>query len=319
MIRTIKPEAANIRTNAGKVIQSSPVIITNDGYDPPIQRLRTNAGKAIQVTPSQQVIEIVRPELMRVGGKPRGSGGAIAWTPAQITTDVWFDSSDLSTITVDGSNRISQWSDKSGNGRHLLQSADANKPILSSGEITFDGTDDFLATGSNFYLTGNPEFYVFFVFKKTNNTKGAVFGWGQNNTLWAFGFYDNDSTTTYAYAAGNNYNVENITNNTITFCSYSKTPGAINSTSQAYKNGSVTGTSGHSTGTPAIASDKLILGRWMTFTGLYLQGVIYEFIVVRARLSTNERKTTEGYLAHKWGIVASLPSDHPYKSRPPYI
>lgn len=40
---------------------------------------------------------------------------------------------------------VSQWSDQSGNGRHLLQAAGASQPALQAdGSILFDGVDDFL-------------------------------------------------------------------------------------------------------------------------------------------------------------------------------
>lgn len=46
---------------------------------------------------------------------------------------VWLDAQDLSTITMDGSNRISQWADKSGNTNHAAQAgADAIKAIYSA-------------------------------------------------------------------------------------------------------------------------------------------------------------------------------------------
>jgi len=46
-------------------------------------------------------------------------------------------------------------------------------------------------------------------------------------------------------------------------------------------------------------------------------GVIYEFVFCPTALSENDRQKVEGYLAHKWGLEANLPSDHPYKSTAP--
>jgi hypothetical protein len=42
-----------------------------------------------------------------------------------------------------------------------------------------------------------------------------------------------------------------------------------------------------------------------------------ELIVVPSLLSDSDRQKVEGYLAHKWGMTASLPSAHPYKSAAP--
>lgn len=44
---------------------------------------------------------------------------------------------------------------------------------------------------------------------------------------------------------------------------------------------------------------------------------ISETLVSRTVLSTTDRQKLEGYLAHKWGMAANLPSDHPYKSAAP--
>ena len=43
-----------------------------------------------------------------------------AWTPTQITTSLWLDAADVSTITLN-STTVSQWNDKSGNSRNALQ------------------------------------------------------------------------------------------------------------------------------------------------------------------------------------------------------
>ena len=41
---------------------------------------------------------------------------------------------------------------------------------------------------------------------------------------------------------------------------------------------------------------------------------MYEIIVLHSAPSTDTRQRIEGYLAHKWGLTANLPSDHPYKN-----
>ena len=42
-----------------------------------------------------------------------------------------------------------------------------------------------------------------------------------------------------------------------------------------------------------------------------------EVIVSSTLLSTTNRQKLEGYLAHKWGLTANLPADHPYKTAVP--
>jgi hypothetical protein len=43
-----------------------------------------------------------------------------------------------------------------------------------------------------------------------------------------------------------------------------------------------------------------------------------EFILLETT-DNRRRQTVEGYLAHKWGLVANLPAAHPFKNRPPLI
>ena len=42
-----------------------------------------------------------------------------------------------------------------------------------------------------------------------------------------------------------------------------------------------------------------------------------EVVCLTAPASTDIRQRIEGYLAHKWGLTANLPSNHPYKVNPP--
>jgi len=44
-----------------------------------------------------------------------------------------------------------------------------------------------------------------------------------------------------------------------------------------------------------------------------------EILVCESALSTTDRQRLEGYLAHKWGLTGSLPSDHPHKSSAPTV
>ena len=50
-----------------------------------------------------------------------------------------------------------------------------------------------------------------------------------------------------------------------------------------------------------------------TQNSVNLDGAIAELIVTPSVLSVSDRQKIEGYLAHKWGLTANLPSDHPYK------
>ena len=57
-----------------------------------------------------------------------------------------------------------------------------------------------------------------------------------------------------------------------------------------------------------------IAGTAGTLNAASLTGAIGEIIVTASALSTLNRQRIEGYLAHKWGLTANLPNDHPYKT-----
>lgn len=73
------------------------------------------------------------------------------FTPQSLANlALWLDSSDIITITKDGSDKVSQWNDKSGNGNNASQGTGANQPtyipasINSKSVINFDGSTNVL-------------------------------------------------------------------------------------------------------------------------------------------------------------------------------
>jgi hypothetical protein len=62
--------------------------------------------------------------------------------------------------------------------------------------------------------------------------------------------------------------------------------------------------------TSYLASDNQF-GTWRH------QGEFGEVVILNNKPTTLNRQKLEGYLAWKWGIQASLPGGHPYKSAPP--
>ncbi|MCC7054857.1 MAG: PKD domain-containing protein [Gemmatimonadaceae bacterium] len=48
---------------------------------------------------------------------------------------LWLDAADLSTLTLDGSNRVSQWRDRSGNARHAANATLAEQPTAVAGAL----------------------------------------------------------------------------------------------------------------------------------------------------------------------------------------
>jgi hypothetical protein len=53
-------------------------------------------------------------------------------------------------------------------------------------------------------------------------------------------------------------------------------------------------------------------------TAVTNSGIVAE-VIITEDIDEVSRQRVEGYLAWKWGLVDSLPSNHPYKNKPPYI
>jgi hypothetical protein len=61
------------------------------------------------------------------------------------------------------------------------------------------------------------------------------------------------------------------------------------------------------------------IGHFVYLSTIYtFAGYIAEILIFDSALTTTERERVEGYLAHKYALTANLPSDHPYKSGPPF-
>jgi hypothetical protein len=89
-------------------------------------------------------------------------GGLSPWPTPTVASGLegWYRA-DLG-MAIDGSNKVSQWTDLSGHGSHLLQSNSTKKPAWSATAfnaepvVSFDGGDQLLTTGNSVYeSTGN--------------------------------------------------------------------------------------------------------------------------------------------------------------------
>ena len=87
---------------------------------------------------------------------------------------------------------------------------------------------------------------------------------------------------------------------------------------ELYINGTqdtLTGTIGSVNGSGVSANGLWEIGSFYGYG--YLNGQLAEILVYPTVLSEADRQNVEGYLAHKWGMTGSLPSDHPYKTVAP--
>lgn len=193
---------------------------------------------------------------------------------------------------------------------------------------------------------------IFIVSKNgTSFNPSAIYGWlgnnaGSGNNVGIYFTYDdrnlltgmtdsfnclcaNGSSLNYVYRsvnAANNAITTNfrdlITPNAYTFVCIKSDP--TNATAASRVKISVTGQSlvgnQEGTGTPlgSNSSFDLQIGT-LGNNVLPIVGDYCELVIFNSLLSDTDRQLTDGYLAWKWGLQSSLPSDHPYKNAAPSL
>ena len=231
----------------------------------------------------------------------------VHWTPAAITTALWLDAADATTISLSGSN-VTEWRNKSGTtntyipnttGPTVASAAIGGKNALDFGVgLGLTGTRAFATTGSLFYIqkvASDPTY------------------------LW---FSQSSGATPYGFVAESG--------------SGSSTTNEFGSPT-LYVNGAVASSSTRAQVYTSLTTNAVVVGNidvdlsaWSTafrignFASPYQtfhpdNGLLGELIGISGSITTETRQTVEGYLAHKWGLTASLPSNHPYKSSAPTL
>ena len=236
------------------------------------------------------------------------------FTPGSISNlKLWLDASDSGTIT-ESSGSVGQWSDKSGNGRNASQSTSSSQPIYSSDKLIFDGTDDFLSFSN---LGISDPITLFMALRphslstddrilsiNGNNYHGCLmFGSSTSLQLYNVGWYTINSSTALS--------PNQSTLISLTIDSSHNAAATVNGIAQNTLSSSQFLANGVSTN----LGGKLFIGS--TAYGNTYDGEFFEVLLLDSAMATNERQKIEGYLAYKWGLVNSLPADHPYKSVTP--
>ncbi|MEA3272466.1 MAG: hypothetical protein U9P90_02255 [Patescibacteria group bacterium] len=252
---------------------------------------------------------------------------SILWTPANLTNlELWLDASDSGTITKDGSNKVSQWDDKSGNGNHATQGTEANQPAYNAADnsVNFDGSNDWMQLPPNVKnsICRDTNHSIFIVFKADNPSSsiGCMFltsspNYGNNSLAYQirashirlsyYEYYDTSGDNEYRSAPFTDTTEKHFMSITH----------AANTLHDAFLDGTeITGTerayraqlSGCRIGS-AIDNNR------------FFDGDMFEIIIADSVLSEADRQKIEGYLAHEWDVENSLPAGHPYKSSPPYV
>jgi hypothetical protein len=245
------------------------------------------------------------------------------WNPSMITTALWLDAADASSITL-ASGAVSQWNDKSGNGRNVSQSDSLLRPTVlpnafnNKQSIVFSGSSNCRLLGGATGLTSTASIFVAVQDTGSTSTIAGIYSSGISGG--GFGIYR--TTANIVTVDGIGANTTNSANSTSAISQPSIIAGIY---TQANTNGTsifFNGTLEETFASTGVTVDSPptnfeIGGRSQGQPARVFQGNISEVIVLGLTASSDTRQRIEGYLAHKWGLEANLPNDHPYKTTGP--
>lgn len=243
---------------------------------------------------------------------PYSFAASASWTPANITTQLWLDAADSSTVTTDSGN-VSQWNDKSGNGRNATQTTPAKRPFLDASSvngkdsISFDAVENNEGLLTSYNLSENNNYMICFVGSQFSTQNRRLISSGSKNALLSISRSNNcvfigGDVVTSGWASINTTNIGVLL-----------APSSGNF--QFYGNG----TSIANAATAVANFGTINFGCNPGGTGNEsADGRICEVVVV-LESTTLTREKIEGYLAHKWGLTAGLPAGHPYKATAPTV
>jgi hypothetical protein len=237
------------------------------------------------------------------------------WTPSEITTEAWYDASEITNITDAGSGYVSEWDDISGNGYTVTNHAGGSQPlsfqsntkIYGKNAIRFDEAPParFLENVEFTISTPYVAFIAFERYSSTNyfvlwdSTSGSNRGWLNPQQTGIYRSIQGGTILTPVYGAGRTV-ISVVANGT-------------SPASSVNVNGNQT------TGTHSGTKDGLRIGANYTGAGFTSDMSIGEVIFVAGTMTDAEREKVEGYLAWKWGAVSNLNPSHPYKTTRPVI
>lgn len=246
-------------------------------------------------------------------GQTGGGGGdpLTPWSPSDLGSALalWLDADDTATFTLNGSSVV-QWNDKSGNSRHASEGTAANQPTYKATDAVLGGKPSVGAetpigtiglrtpsltarswfivaaygTGVETQFPASPVYPTLLSGPGVNGIERAGMGLaaeaGWFSSAWAPYPFVNGAATVSLTALPMPMSILNFT------------------------------------GSAAVTQNWNIGCNFNTPNRSW-NGPLGEIVAASDILSTEDRQKLEGYLAHKWGLTANLPAEHPYKNSAP--
>lgn len=231
------------------------------------------------------------------------------FAPTQISgCQLWLDAADTSTVLLSGSS-VTQWNDKSGNGRNANQTTVSAQPTYANKTLSFTSSHTLVNTTFTGFTTAVTAYMVYYPTAAANAYPRALY-LIPGATAWAL--FDSTQIGAQTSATGgytiygsrhlNQTYMVGITGTTGILPQYGVNGATFVNVANSYTQTQTT--FGYNIGNSNVAA------------GTQYTGTINEIVVYNTLLSLSQRQQVEGYLAWKWGLQGSLPATHPYKSSP---
>jgi hypothetical protein len=252
--------------------------------------------------------------------------GYLAWkwdlvvSPPDIGgLSLWLDAADSTTLTLSGST-VTQWRDKSGNGRHAAQVGTG--PTRGSNAVVFSGSQVMSGSANYLHNSTNGTWSILSVFRPASLSVGnpRILNYqGTPNRVAQMLYIESGTLTTLSWLSGEASLVQAFGGSIVSNTTY--IAGAVNTTSNltAYRNG-VAGTAVSHGAVTTISNGTYVLGGMAQGEDMF-NGSMYEVLVYSNALTTTQRQQLESYLSRKWNVAVTptavrypkLAATHPYQ------
>lgn len=230
------------------------------------------------------------------------------WDPSALPgLALWLKADALSGL-LDGA-PVRNWPDAAGSGESARQDASGARPTYQESALNglpvvqFSG-NDWLTVPSQLGIEMQP--FAQFAVWRPGGAGQVLLLWANSAGLLVTDF--DDDVGIFSGSALFNFNQH-------PFGQWHIVAGLHNGAGSSLTvDGGFPATGGAGSGSP---SGALTIGSGIAGVDRWLHGDLAELLITRTAPSLAERQRIEGYLAHKWGLSANLPVDHPYHAAPP--
>ena len=239
--------------------------------------------------------------------RPLGGG----FNPSKLSgLALWLDAADASTITLDGSNNVEQWNDKSGNGRNATQTTVLNRPGYFTNQL--NGLPAIRGNSTTAHMTlSGPNMssgYTFvWVFNTATTTSSGIYGQypssgtGNGIAIWSGLFRSGRTGTSITAPTGQGAlgagapTTGMIANDCVNPTANTAFRGAWNASER-------TSTTTQNASTPA-AGTATIFAVSPSGPDSPSSENIYEIVIYTRVLTTDEKTLLRSYITGKWGLT----------------